>query len=271
MRTLGLITFCSICLFINCEENGKQFCVESCKEEEQSQRLGEHCFIWSTTAATWEDAKLFCESLNGSLAAVTSMEIHNFLMKKVDKDDEYTWYWIGGSDKEREGTWKWEDGSVWDFTNWASRPKKQPSGGDNSDCLQIYHSSANNGWNDNRCRYHYSFICSWRICSAHTTTDVSVSTTTLNNTDEGKDSEAGITLSPQLGTAIAFGVLFAGIVLGFCLLKVFQKLKTTKREWDAVRAPKEDINHYYGDYYRSDSTKIDESTMEFKDTNDYYG
>ena len=68
---------------------------------------------------------------------------------------------------------------------------------------------------------------------------------------------------------------------------MFQKLKTTKREWDAVRAHKEDINQYYGDYYRSDlkylifpsmflsfrsdSTKIDESTMEFKDTNDYYG
>ena len=65
---------------------------------------------------------------------------------------------------------------------------------------------------------------------------------------------------------------------------MFQKLKTTNREWDAVRAPKEDINHYYGDYYRSDlkyfnflsiflsfrsdSTKIDESDMEFKDTND---
>ena len=106
MKTLGLIMFSSICLFINGEENGNQFCVESCKVEEQSQRLGEHCYIWSTTAASWEGAKFFCESLNGSLAAVTSMEIHNFLMKKVGKDNHRTWYWIGGSDKEKEGTWK---------------------------------------------------------------------------------------------------------------------------------------------------------------------
>merc|ERR1711962_494682 len=271
MRTLGLIIFSSICLFINCKENGKQFCVESCKEEEQSQRLGEHCFIWSTTRASWDKAKLFCESLNGRLAAVTSMEIHNFLMTKVNKDDEYTWYWIGGSDWEKEGTWKWEDGSVWDFTNWASQPVQQPSGDDNSDCLQIYHSTAANGWHDNLCIYNYQFICSWTICSANPTMDVSVSTTTPNNTDEDKDLHAGITVSPQLGTAIAFGVLLLGVVLGFCLVKVFQKLKATKRERDAVRAPKEDINHYYGDYYRSDSTKIDESPMEFKDTNDYYG
>ena len=167
MRTLGLITFSSICLFIDCQENGKQFCVESCNEEEQSQRLGEHCFIWSTTAASWEDAKFFCESLNGSLAAVTSMEIHNFLMKKVDKGNRDTWYWIGGSDKESEGTWKWEDGSVWDFTNWASQPvRQQPDNNFNEDCLQIYHGNvATNGWNDYSCIRSCPFICSWRIYS----------------------------------------------------------------------------------------------------------
>lgn len=61
-------------------------------------------------------------------------------------------------------------------------------------------------------------------------------------------------------------------MLALCLafVKVFQKMKTKKRYWDAARAPKEDINHYYGVYYRSDSTKIDESTMEITDTNDYY-
>ena len=32
--------------------------------------------------------------------------------------------------------------------------------------------------------------------------------------------------------------------------KQLTKLKTAKRERDAARAPKEDINHYYGDYYR---------------------
>ena len=54
--------------------------MESCKEGEQ-ERLGEHCYYWSTRRKFWDAAKLFCEDKDGSLAAVTSMEIHNFLMK----------------------------------------------------------------------------------------------------------------------------------------------------------------------------------------------
>ena len=161
MKTLGLIIFTCNFLFNNCEENGRQFCVESCKEGEQ-ERLGEHCYFWSITQASWEDAKLNCESLNASLAAVTSMEIHDFLMTKVGP-----WYWIGGSDKEKEGAWKWEDGSVWNFTNWANNPIQQPTNF-NEDCLQIFHPySATNGWNDNQCNHHHPFICSWRVCSGH--------------------------------------------------------------------------------------------------------
>ena len=120
MKTLGLIIFSCVFLYINCEENRKQSCVESCKKGEQ-ERLGGHCYFWSTGRTSWDDAKLTCKDLNGNLAAVTSMGIHNFLMKKVDKDNSRTWYWIGGSDREEEGTWKWEDGSAWDFTNWASQ------------------------------------------------------------------------------------------------------------------------------------------------------
>ena len=166
MRTLGLIVFSCVYLLIKCEENRKQSCVESCKEGEQ-ERFGEHCYSWSTEGAWWGGAKSLCERMNGSLAAVTSMEIHNFLMTKVDKDNWRTWYWIGGSDKQREGTWKWEDGSEWDFTNWASRPIRQPSGGDNHDCLQIYDKTATNGWNDGSCNKHNPFICSWTICPGH--------------------------------------------------------------------------------------------------------
>ena len=41
---------------------------------------------------TWHSSKQDCESLNGSLAAITSIEIHNFLMTKVDKENRLTWY-----------------------------------------------------------------------------------------------------------------------------------------------------------------------------------
>ena len=167
MRTLGLIMISCIYLFIVCEGDGNKYCVESCKEGEQ-ERLSEHCYYWSTKTNTWDKAKKECEKMNGKLAAVTSMEIHNFLMRKVNKGNWRTWYWIGGSDKEKEGTWKWEDGSVWDFTNWASRLNQQPNNWLNQDCLQIYHSWATNGWNDYECNRHRQFICSWKICSGVT-------------------------------------------------------------------------------------------------------
>ena len=116
MRTLGLIIFSCVYLFIKCEKDGKQICVESCKEGEQ-ESFGEHCYFWSTEWAWWHGAKSVCEGMNGTLASITSMEIHKFLMKKVDKGKSLTWYWIGGSDREKDGVWKWEDGRDWDFTN----------------------------------------------------------------------------------------------------------------------------------------------------------
>ena len=102
MRTLGLIIISCIYLFINCEEDGNKSCVESCKEGEQ-ERLGEHCYYWSTRKGTWHSSKQDSESLNGSLAAITSIEIHNVLMTKVDKENRLTWYYIDGSDVEKEG------------------------------------------------------------------------------------------------------------------------------------------------------------------------
>ena len=146
----------------------QQDCVESCEEDSQK-RLGDHCYYWSTARKTWDESELFCKSRNGHLAAVTSLKIHNFLFKKVDKNDRETWLWIGGSDRGQERKWKWTDGSVWNFTNWADQPYKQPSNGRRQDCLQIYHHTyAKNGWNDQQCSFHFLFICSWKICPGMT-------------------------------------------------------------------------------------------------------
>merc|ERR1711953_529083 len=96
------------------ENESEEDCIDSCPkgEENKKEMMGNHCYYWSTTKRNWDDAELFCEDMGGHLAAVTSLEIHNFLMKKVDKDDKDTkrsWFWIGGSDKEQEDIWKWVD------------------------------------------------------------------------------------------------------------------------------------------------------------------
>ena len=146
-------------------EGNQGNCVESCKDGEQ-ERLGDHCYYWSTARKTWDNSESHCNAVAGHLAAVTSLEIHNFLLQKVEAKNSHTWYWIGGSDKTTEGNWEWVDGSVWNFTIWADQPfKQQPAGGVNYDCLQIYHyHHAQNGWNDHFCHYASLFICSWEIC-----------------------------------------------------------------------------------------------------------
>ena len=166
MRTL--ISLCCV-LFSNKGDalgGVQQDCVESCKEGSHQEKLGDQCYFWSTVTKSWQNSESHCQDENGHLAAVTSLEIHNFLMKKVNKDDKTTWFWIGGSDKGQEGNWEWTDGSVWNFTIWADQPFNQPTGkGYHQDCLQIYHNGwAQNGWNDNRCSSHFLFICSWRVC-----------------------------------------------------------------------------------------------------------
>ena len=168
MRHLALISL-SFVIFSSKGDDDRaakqQDCVESCKEDSQK-RLGDHCYYWSTARKSWQNCEYHCQGEDGHLAAVTSLEIHNFLMKKVNKGDRDTWFWIGGYDQGQEGKWRWTDGSAWNFTIWADEPFEQPNNlVNNQDCLQIYHDEyAQNGWNDEGCLSHFPFICIWRIC-----------------------------------------------------------------------------------------------------------
>ena len=183
MKIKTFIGIASCVLFAaKCEGIGKDFpveqkrpgCVKSCKQGEQEE-FGDHCYFWSSDKqvgrkgweGSWDESKSHCESMNGTLASVTSMPIHNFLMRKVDRISSfrrysYTWFWIGGTDEEAEGNWKWADGSDWNFANWATQSKKQPGGGSDQNCLQIYH--GNHATNDQYCFKSLPFICSWKIC-----------------------------------------------------------------------------------------------------------
>ena len=172
------VLICLSCALLTIQS--EPLCVKSCKAGEQEQ-YGDHCYYWSPPGTrgfdpvmkTWDESKFQCKSMNGTLAAVTSQEIHNFLMKKVERESryKYTWFWIGGTDEDAEGNWEWIDGSEWNFPHWSSqaqnKAKQQPDGGVGQNCLQIYHGiHARNGWNDQYCYTTLPYICSWRICEA---------------------------------------------------------------------------------------------------------
>ena len=96
-QALYISVFSCFLLLIKC--NGDSYdadhdhCVESCNED-RHEDLDDHCYYWSTARQFWETSKQECEGMDGHLAAVTSLRIHNFLMKRVDKKDKDTWFWI---------------------------------------------------------------------------------------------------------------------------------------------------------------------------------
>merc|ERR1712013_543835 len=99
IKTFIGITSC-VLFAVKCEEIGKDFpeeqkrpgCVKSCKEGEQEE-FGDHCHFWSSNKqegkrgleGNWNESKSHCESMNGTLAVVTNLPIHNFLVRKVDR------------------------------------------------------------------------------------------------------------------------------------------------------------------------------------------
>ena len=95
------------------EEENK--CVPLCPDGWE--KLEDRCYLWPTTLMTWAEAEHFCKEGDGFLASVTNLNIHEYIMSKVVKNNNHSWFWVGGTDQEQEGNWKWTDGSDWNFTN----------------------------------------------------------------------------------------------------------------------------------------------------------
>merc|ERR1712013_530074 len=243
-------------------------CVESCKEGEQ-ERFENHCYFWSIPKGgwgdpakkNWEESKSECDMRNGTLAAVTSIEVHKFLMRKVDKESRIqdTWFWIGGTDKEIEGIWKWADGSDWSFTQWATLPNKQPSSGSKQNCLQLYHGThATNGWNDQYCSQSLPFICSWKICpKAPTEASIVEELQKANNQTSGK-----IILLAGFGLGGIILIVLVTVVARKC----FQRMKKNKLERENNMEVDENPV-YHRDYELAEDYERQYSTSEAIDRN----
>merc|ERR1711990_793743 len=78
----------------------------------------------------------------------------------------------------------------------------------------------------------------------------------------------GKSLSTETTVMLGFGGLIALVFLAFAAVKVYLWIRTMKRDMDVAQAPKDDVNLYYGMYYRSDDTRIDQSTVEIEHAND---
>lgn len=124
---------------------------------------GHHYYFYQGVCKTWEDAKVYCESLGGYLAIINDDKENTILydaMKAVGYKNAY----FGISDAEEEGTWRCVDGTISEYTNWA---KGEPNNERNrEDYAMFYYKSPAYQWNDGDFGHgtvndNIVFICEW--------------------------------------------------------------------------------------------------------------
>ena len=77
-----------------------------------------HSYALYDKSMTWHEAKAFCESLGGHLAAVTTQDELNFVAGLIEKGSVDA-YWLGATDEKVEGQWEWITGEPWSYSNWG--------------------------------------------------------------------------------------------------------------------------------------------------------
>ncbi|MEO5379084.1 MAG: hypothetical protein H7832_15085 [Magnetococcus sp. DMHC-6] len=87
-----------------------------------------HTYTYVGQKMTWDDAKMYCESIGAHLVTSTSQEENDFIYN-LGVENLSAGFFIGASDAESLGTWKWITGEPWSYTNWSHRSGAlEPSG-----------------------------------------------------------------------------------------------------------------------------------------------
>ena len=121
------------------------------------------CYIWVSTATSWQTAEDTCVEWGGHLASIHS-DLENYAVNSIrDLND---WTWIGLSDTATDGVYVWTDGTHFDYSKFAPG---EPNGGQGGEsCFHLFDNRAT--WNDYHCNrdmWHsvkISFVCQKRKC-----------------------------------------------------------------------------------------------------------
>ncbi|XP_053408178.1 uncharacterized protein LOC123560994 isoform X2 [Mercenaria mercenaria] len=118
--------------------------------------FGENCyFLGKEELLTWHAAKMYCSNKGSTLASVHSEEEQRFL-SGLNSKTEYV-SWIGFNDLDLDNRFSWSDGSVVDYTAWASGQPNDIWGGEK--CVPIHNDGT---WHDYPCNDRKPFICKKR-------------------------------------------------------------------------------------------------------------
>ena len=144
-----------------CRNDGKCIPAGVMKYNDTDKKLYAFC----STTMNYLDALDVCESWNGSLISIDTLEkgeyFINFFTQVLKANS-----WIGFSDRVVSGSWLWEDGSAGNYTHWyPGEPNNQGS----EHCTELMSSwgqiDSNARWNNSVCSDNWGFICQ-RPCTA---------------------------------------------------------------------------------------------------------
>ncbi|XP_052770814.1 ladderlectin-like [Mya arenaria] len=111
-------------------------------------QIGSSCYCHITESLDWLTAKLRCEVMGGTLAAITTADEHLAIVSwLVAEGNTGQLVWIGGSDIAVEGEWQWVTGEAFVYEEMSNGGSAD--GGTVQNCLTI--SMYNQAWNDYTC------------------------------------------------------------------------------------------------------------------------
>ncbi|KAM4888618.1 C-type lectin domain family 17, member A isoform 2-T2 [Thomomys bottae] len=113
------------------------------------------CYYFSSTTASWGEARKFCQESYSHLVIVNSFAEHDFISKVHGSPRVY---WLGLNDLEQEGEWRWLDGSPVTLSFWDPQ---EPNDLNGEDCASMNRGGT---WNDLACAKTTYWICE-RKCS----------------------------------------------------------------------------------------------------------
>ena len=124
---------------------------------------GHSYYIYSNVCDTWEEAKMYCESLGGYLAVIND-ESENKAVFNIMKESGYDNAYFGYTDSKNEGNWKWINNVDSNYENWSDGEPNNEGGDENY--AMFYYKSPEYQWNDGdfsggTVNGENQFICEW--------------------------------------------------------------------------------------------------------------
>ncbi|CAM4541527.1 unnamed protein product [Lepidochelys kempii] len=128
-------------------------------------RIDGDCFMISSEADTYYEAKIKCQEKGAMLAQITNQKVQDILAyylghleptnEVTEPDFETRNFWIGLTYKTSKDLFRWDTGAQFSFTSFAfGQPDSQRFG----NCVELQALAAFN-WNDQRCKTRNRYIC----------------------------------------------------------------------------------------------------------------